>query len=318
MIEMVRGLLAGERRALSRAITLAESTRPEDSRLLSEILREIQPHTGKSLRLGISGVPGAGKSTFIEKVGCHWIDQGHRLAVLAVDPSSPRSGGAILGDKTRMIELSSRPQAFIRPSPAGNHSGGVNRRSRESIYLCEAAGYDRILIETVGVGQNEVAVASMTDLFLLLMLPNSGDELQGMKKGVLEIADLVIINKADLDPLAASRARADLVSALHFRSEEVPVILISALTGEGLPELDRALLAKQKELDLALKRGRQQGQWFLDSFAEKLRALIDDNRILQKRKEELLFSVSTGHKLPEIAAEELFQAFLDEWKIGNP
>ena len=189
----------GDRRAIAKAITLLESTHPEKLDQGQELLEELLPETGKSLRIGITGVPGVGKSTFIEAFGMRLIEAGHRVAVLAVDPSSPITGGSILGDKTRMQQLSSHPQAFVRPSPSSGVLGGVTRRTRETMLLCEAAGYDVIIVETVGVGQSETMGASMVDLFLVLMLPNAGDELQGIKKGILELADLIVINKADGD-----------------------------------------------------------------------------------------------------------------------
>ncbi|MBY0431424.1 MAG: methylmalonyl Co-A mutase-associated GTPase MeaB, partial [Rhodospirillales bacterium] len=204
---LAAGLRAGQRRALARAITLVESTRPDHRRAAEALLEQVLPNTGRSVRLGISGVPGVGKSTFIEALGLHLTRQEHRIAVLAVDPSSPRSGGSILGDKTRMEELSRDERAFIRPSPSGCTLGGVARRTREVMLLCEAAGFDVVIIETVGVGQSETAVADMVDMFLLLLVPGGGDELQGIKKGIVELADLVVVNKADGD-LAAAAERA--------------------------------------------------------------------------------------------------------------
>jgi LAO/AO transport system kinase len=205
-----------KRRALAKSITLIESTLPEHRAQADELLTRILPHTGQALRLGISGVPGVGKSTFIEVLGLYLISQGHRLAVLAVDPSSSVSGGSILGDKTRMERLSVNPNAFIRPSPSKGTLGGVAEKTREAILLCEAAGFDVVMVETVGVGQSETTVASMTDLFVLMQLPNAGDDLQAIKKGVMELADLVVINKADLDPGAATRAEAQITSALRL------------------------------------------------------------------------------------------------------
>ncbi|MDW8258936.1 MAG: methylmalonyl Co-A mutase-associated GTPase MeaB, partial [Gammaproteobacteria bacterium] len=257
---------AGDRRALAKAITLVESQREADESAAQALLDALLPDAGASLRIGVSGVPGAGKSTLIEALGLKLLDHDHRVAVLAVDPSSSLSGGSILGDKTRMERLSVHPRAFIRPSPAGAALGGVTARSREVILLCEAAGYDRIVVETVGVGQSEAAVAGMTDVFLLLQLPNAGDELQAMKKGVLELADIVIVNKADLDPNAAERAARQLESALRMvrpRHEgwSVPVVVVSALTGAGFGPL----IAK------------------LDDYAEQMRAngRFADNRRAQ-------------------------------------
>jgi len=251
---LVAGVLGSDphaqRRAIAKAITLLESTRAEHRQQADELLNALLPHTGKSFRLGISGVPGVGKSTFIEALGLFLIAQGHRVAVLAVDPSSSVSGGSILGDKTRMERLSADERAFIRPSPAGGTLGGVAAKTREAMLVCEAAGYGVVIVETVGVGQSETAVAGMTDMFVLLQLPNAGDDLQAIKRGVMELADLVVINKADLDEAAATRARAQITSALrlfgqqghphharHDRSLWHPLVLqLSALRGTGLAE----------------------------------------------------------------------------------
>ena len=207
---------AVQRRAMAKAITLLESTRADHRAQADDVLTAILPHTGQSIRVGISGVPGVGKSTLIEALGLHLIAQGHRVAVLAVDPSSSVSGGSILGDKTRMEHLSVHPQAFIRPSPSSGTLGGVAEKTRESIAVCEAAGYDVVIVETVGVGQSETAVARMTDMFVLMQLPNAGDDLQAIKKGVMELADLVVINKADIDAAAATRAQALITSSLRL------------------------------------------------------------------------------------------------------
>jgi LAO/AO transport system kinase len=233
----------GNRRALARAITLIESTRLDHRDTAEALLEQLIPYAGKSIRLGISGVPGVGKSTFIECFGQHIIKQGHKLAVLAVDPSSKRSGGSILGDKTRMEDLSRNPNAFIRPSPAGQTLGGVARRTRETMILCEAAGYDVILIETVGVGQSETAVADMTDMFLLMLLPGGGDELQGIKKGIVELADLILVNKADGDMgQIAKLSAAQYFSALQLlrpRSKywNAQVLTCSALKNVGIDDI---------------------------------------------------------------------------------
>ena len=232
---------------MAKAITLLESTRTDHRVQADELLTGLLPHTGKSFRLGISGVPGVGKSTFIEALGLYLIGQGHRVAVLAVDPSSTVSGGSILGDKTRMEHLSVHPDAYIRPSPSSGTLGGVAEKTRESMLVCEAAGYDVVIVETVGVGQSETAVANMTDMFCLLQLPNAGDDLQAIKKGVMELADLVVINKADIDANAATRAEAQITSALrllglhgnpdHAHHDEMlwhpKVVKISALLGQG-------------------------------------------------------------------------------------
>ena len=244
--------MAGEgtaqRRAIAKAITLLESTRADHRTEADELLTALLPHTGKSFRLGISGVPGVGKSTFIEVLGLYLIDQGHRVAVLTVDPSSTVSGGSILGDKTRMEKLSVHERAYIRPSPSSGTLGGVAEKTREAMLVCEAAGYDVVIVETVGVGQSETAVANMTDMFVLMQLPNAGDDLQAIKKGVMELADLVVINKADIDPDAATRAEAMIMSSLrllglhgapghdpHNEQQWHPkVIQLSALLGQGI------------------------------------------------------------------------------------
>ena len=213
---ITQGTGARQRRAIAKAITLLESTRADHRAQADALLNDLLPHTGRSFRLGLSGVPGVGKSTFIEVLGLHLIEQGHRVAVLTIDPSSTVSGGSILGDKTRMEKLSVHERAYIRPSPSSGTLGGVAEKTREAMLVCEAAGYDVVIVETVGVGQSEVAVAGMTDMFALMQLPNAGDELQAIKKGVTELADLVLINKADLDADAATRAQAQITSAMRF------------------------------------------------------------------------------------------------------
>lgn len=249
-------ILSGNRRALGKAITLVESTRAEDQSVSGELLSALIHHSGNSLRIGISGVPGAGKSSFIESLGMMLIEQGHKVAVLAVDPSSPFSGGSILGDKTRMERLLAQDNAFIRPSPTAGSLGGVSQKTRESIILCEAAGYDIILVETVGVGQSEFEVASMTDLFLLLMIPGAGDALQGIKRGILELADVLVVHKADGDNIPkATLARQELAMGLqylqpHYDDIPVEILLCSSLTGDGLSEVWKhvhTVLTKLKE-----------------------------------------------------------------------
>jgi LAO/AO transport system kinase len=238
--DLATSLRAGDRRALARAVTLIESTRADHREQAERLIESILPHTGGATRLGITGPPGAGKSIFIERFGLDGLKRGHKLAVLAVDPASKRGGGAILGDKTRMAELARSPAAFIRPSPSGEATGGVGRRTREAILVCEAAGFDTIIVETVGAGQSETTVAEMTDMFVLILPPAAGDELQGLKRGVIELADLVLINKADGELLDhASRAAADYANALRLIPPaapgwEVPVRAISALTGAGV------------------------------------------------------------------------------------
>ncbi len=240
---LAQRLVGADRRALAKAITLIESTRPLDRAAADALLGEILPHAGGAIRIGLSGTPGAGKSTFIEAFGTYLTAAGHKVAVLAVDPSSRRSGGSILGDKTRMERLSRNPAAFIRPSPAGAELGGVARRTREAIVAGEAAGFDVVRGETVGVGQSETAVADMTDLFVLIHAPGGGDELQGVKRGIMELADMVVVNKADGDLLpAARRSAADLKGALHLmrpkhKGWRVPVLLVSALEEKGIAEV---------------------------------------------------------------------------------
>lgn len=306
-------VLAGDRRALGKAITLVESTRPDHRADAVDLLRAVLPHTGGGYRLGISGPPGVGKSTFIDAFGCHVVDRGLRLAVLAVDPSSGRSGGSILGDKTRMEELAKRPEAFIRPSPAGRTLGGVARRTREAMLLCEAAGFDAVLVETVGVGQSETMVAEMVDLFCLLAGPGGGDELQGVKRGVMELAELVVVTKADGDLApAAGRAAADLRHALQLmrpiHDEWQPrVLTTSAMTGAGLAEVwdavvdHRQALAASGALDRL--RARQREQWL---WSELRDGLLD--RFLDRAGDEIdsaLRRVRAGAILPTVAADDL-------------
>jgi len=239
----VEGVLSGSRTVLARAITLVESTNPEHERLAQQVLTRVLPHTGKAQRIGISGVPGAGKSTFIDAFGSYLTGLGHKVAVLAIDPSSRVSGGSILGDKTRMQRLANDPNAFVRPSPSAGSLGGVARKTREASLLCEAAGYDVVVIETVGVGQSETTVGEMVDFFLVLMLPNAGDELQGIKKGILELVDLIAVNKADgTNVEAANRAARQYEMALRYvrpagAAWQVPVLTCSALEGRGLDRI---------------------------------------------------------------------------------
>ncbi|GHF33237.1 LAO/AO transport system kinase [Deinococcus metalli] len=285
-------LLAGNRRALARAITLVESTRPEHEAQAQALLAQVAAHAGRSVRIGLTGVPGVGKSTFIEALGLRLVDAGHRVAVLAVDPTSARTGGSIMGDKTRMPGLTVHPHAFIRPSPSGGTLGGVARRTRETLALCEAAGYDTVLVETVGVGQSETHVAAMTDVFVLLTLPNAGDELQGIKRGIMELADLCVVNKADVDPAAAVRAQTELRTALTLLAPHGavwrPVALrASARTGEGLAEVWAAVEAYLRVTDVAARRRAQTAAWFDDLLRESawraFQAGIDPARLSSVR-----------------------------------
>jgi LAO/AO transport system kinase len=291
--EYVAGILAGDRAILSRAITLIESSSRLHESQAQEVLQRLLPHTGKARRVGITGVPGVGKSTFIEAFGCHLTQRGRSVAVLAIDPSSVRSGGSILGDKTRMERLSVEPRAFIRPSPTGGNLGGVARRTRETMLLCEAAGFDTVLVESVGVGQSEIALRSMVDFVLLLLLPGSGDELQGIKKGIIEMADAVLINKADGDNRQrAEQTRADQDAALHYAQPATPgwkteVSLCSAQTGEGVPEAWERIEKFYAELEpkgvIAKRREQQAGEWLSDLIREELqRRFYQDPRVKAK------------------------------------
>lgn len=309
----LEGIRRGDRRALARAITLVESTRPADRDVARALVAGATEHAGDAVRIGISGAPGAGKSTLIEALGNHIIDAGHRLAVLAVDPSSSLSGGSILGDRTRMPTLSRRPEAFVRPSPSGTTSGGVARRTRETVVLCEAFGCDVVLVETVGVGQSEIAVAGMTDLFLLLIAPGSGDDLQGIKRGVMELADVVCITKADGDLApAASRAAADHRAALRLLAPRDPelraaVHTVSSVEGDGVAELWDVLVAAHGTLRdsgaLARRRAAQAVQWMWDEVRAALvaRAAGADAAAV----EGLRARVARGELAPADAAEAL-------------
>jgi LAO/AO transport system kinase len=287
--DLLGGESMAQRRAMAKAITLLESTRTEHREQGDQLLTALLPHTGRSLRVGISGVPGVGKSTFIEALGLSLIGLGHRVAVLAIDPSSSLSGGSILGDKTRMEQLSVHPRAYIRPSPSSGTLGGVAEKTRESMLICEAAGYDVVIVETVGVGQSETAVANMTDMFCLLQLPNAGDDLQAIKKGVMELADLVVINKADLDAAAATRAQAQITSALrlfglhgnpdHAHHDTTlwhpTAIQMSALQGQGIDEFWRLVQQFQSTQTangrLAQRRQQQSLAWMWERIESGLR-----------------------------------------------
>jgi LAO/AO transport system kinase len=309
---------AGDRRALARAITLVESGRAADRSRAEDLLATLLPQTGGALRIGISGAPGVGKSSLIEAFGLFLVAAGHRVAVLAIDPSSPVSGGSILGDKTRMAELARMPAAFIRPSPASGTLGGVARRTREAGLLCEAAGFDTVLVETVGVGQSETAVAEMVDLFLLVLPPAGGDELQGIKKGIVELADIVLINKADGDLLpAAQRAAAAYRAALQMlrqadTSWSVPVLLVSALRREGFAALwdeitrFRAALGAQR---LAARRARQGIAWMWREVDAGLRAALEADRGTAALMGQLEAAIVAGTLSPVAAARQILEAF---------
>ena len=321
-VPVLEEILQGKRRAMAKAITLLESTHPESFEQGQDLLESLLPYAGKSLRIGITGVPGVGKSTFIEAFGLFLIEQGHRVAVLAVDPSSPLTGGSIMGDKTRMNELAQQQDAFIRPSPSSGILGGVARKTRETVLICEAAGYDIVIVETVGVGQSETLVASMVDFFLLLMLPNAGDELQGIKKGILELADLVVINKSDGEQESlAKTAQAKYRKALHFLSSTktswTPQILrCSALEKRGMDTVWKSAKNYRKALldsgEWEKQRQDQTEKWMWSLVEEGLLKSFRNHPNLQKRIPELQKSVNSGKMLPTTAARQL----LDSWQIG--
>jgi LAO/AO transport system kinase len=311
---LVEGVLAGQRRALAKAITLIESTRADHQQRARQVLNVLLPETGRAIRVGISGVPGAGKSTFIEALGIWLIERGKRLAVLAVDPSSSVSGGSILGDKTRMEQLCQRAEAFIRPSPSAGSLGGVAEKTREAMLLCEAAGFDVIIVETVGVGQSETTVAGMVDIFCLLQLPNAGDDLQAIKKGIVEIADLVVINKADIDPQATAVARAQWRNALHMLRPASPnwappVLTASALHKEGIPEFWEAIEQYRTALtptgEFAAKRQHQSLSWMWQLIDAGLRQHFRHHPGVRANLPELAQSVQQGRTTPAAAAHAL-------------
>jgi len=308
------------RRALAKAITLLESSLPAHRAQADALLTACLPHSGGAVRLGLSGVPGVGKSSFIEALGLHLIQQGHRVAVLAVDPSSSLSGGSILGDKTRMERLSVQEAAFIRPSPSRGVLGGVASHTRELIRIVEAAGYDVVIVETVGVGQSEVAVAGMTDCFCLLQLPNAGDELQAIKRGVMELADLVVIHKADLDAAAAMRAQVQIVSSLRLHGQAhgpghgglaAPEVLqASSLTGQGVAEVWQAVQRQQAAQDRDARRHRQDIAWLHERIQAGLQQAFHDHAAVAARLPGLEQAVRAGTLAASTAARDLLTLFL--------
>ncbi|HEX4831041.1 MAG TPA: methylmalonyl Co-A mutase-associated GTPase MeaB [Trebonia sp.] len=313
-------VLAGSRGGIARAITLVESSRPDHRALAQHVLNRLLPHAGQARRVGITGVPGVGKSTFIDVLGGLLIDRGHRVAVLAVDPSSTRSGGSILGDKTRMTRLATDPQAFVRPSPTAGTLGGVARATRESLVVMAAAGYDVLLVETVGVGQSETLVAEMTDTFLLLALARTGDQLQGIKKGVLELADIVAVNKAD-GPHAdeARRAARELTGALRLLGKPAdgwatPVVTCSAATGDGVPEVWDLVARHEQALrdsgELDRRRRDQQVSWMWSLVRDQLLDRLRDSPGVRAMTPELEHGVRAGTLTPGLAAQQLVAAFL--------
>ena len=325
---IVQGSALPQRRAIAKAITLLESTRDDHRAQADALLTSLLPHTAKSFRLGISGVPGVGKSTFIEALGLYLIDKGHRVAVLAVDPSSSISGGSILGDKTRMEKLSMHERAYIRPSPSSGTLGGVAEKTREAMLVCEAAGYDMVLVETVGVGQSETAVANMTDMFVLLQLPNAGDDLQAIKKGVMELADLVVINKADLDAAAATRAQAQISSSLrllglhghpeHAHHDETiwhpKVIQLSALSGQGIDGFWAAVLAfktvQSANGGMVARRQHQALSWMWERIEAGLKSAFAHDPAVRALLPKLSEEVEHGRLAASTAARNLLSVHL--------
>jgi LAO/AO transport system kinase len=313
--QIARDIRAGDRTVLSRAITLIESKRADHRRTAAALTQALIENTGEAIRVGITGAPGVGKSTTIDALGSMLTRKGRKIAVLAVDPSSQRTGGSILADKTRMARLTSDLNAFIRPSPASGTLGGVAAKTRETLLLCEAAGYDVILVETVGVGQSEIAVADMTDFFLALMLPGAGDELQGLKKGIVELADMIAINKADGDNLSrAKAAAAEYRAALHILTPRspnwaVPLVTYSALTGDGIAALWQHVLDHRDKLtasgELAARRGEQQVKWMWSMLDERLFAPVRSDRALKAALPRIEAEVAAGRLAPNAAVEQI-------------
>jgi LAO/AO transport system kinase len=318
LTSLARSIRAGERAALARAITLIESRRADHQAAARALVQDLLPQTGGAVRVGITGVPGVGKSTTIDALGISLTGQGHKVAVLAVDPSSTRTGGSILADKTRMPRLSADPNAFVRPSPASGTLGGVAAKTRECLLLCEAAGYDVVLVETIGTGQSETAVADMTDFFLVLMLPGAGDELQGLKKGVVELADMLAINKADGDNVVrAKAAAAEYRAALHIIGAHSPhwappVVTYSALTGEGVAELWTTILDHRERMTAAgehtARRREQQVKWLRTMLEERVLTRLTSDPRLKPKLARIEAAVADGKLSPSLAVEEIAKA----------
>jgi len=319
MQEYIRGVLVHDRRAIAKTITLIESCHIGHKELAHSIINCLMPYTGKAIRIGITGVPGAGKSTFIESLGMFLLSKGHRVAVLAVDPSSGRSGGSVMADKMRMERLLASDNAFIRPSPSGGTLGGVASKTRETMMVCEAAGFDVIIVETVGVGQSETAVASMVDFFLVLMIAGAGDQIQGIKKGILELADAVAINKADGDNIdKAERARRDYETAMHFLSPSLacwtpPVMICSGKKMAGIIELWDTVLEHRKKMieagEFVMKRKRQSIDWLWSLVEVGIKERLFYNTEVREFMDRIISEVESGIKIPTAAAAELLAKF---------
>ena len=313
--DLARDIHSGDRATLARAITLIESKRADHRSTAHRLVQELLPFTGKAVRLGITGAPGAGKSTTIDALGTYLTGKGHKVAVLAVDPSSTRTGGSILGDKTRMAQLASDANAFVRPSPSSGTLGGVAAKTRETMLICEAAGYDVVIVETVGIGQSETAVADMTDFFLVLMLPGAGDELQGLKKGIVELADMIAVNKADGDNIERAKlAAAEYRAALNILTPQStnwspPVITYSALTGNGIADLWTQVTAHKDKMtasgDLAERRRDQQVKWMYAMLEERLTARLRSDPLVRGKLKSTEAQVAAGKLAPTLAVEEI-------------
>jgi LAO/AO transport system kinase len=312
---LARGLCAGDRTVLSRAITLIESKRADHRRSAAALMQAILPHSGRAVRVGITGAPGVGKSTLIDALGSMLTAQKRKVAVLAVDPSSRRTGGSILADKTRMARLANDPNAFVRPSPSSGTLGGVAAKTRETMLVCEAAGYDVVLVETIGVGQSEIAVADMTDFFLVLALPGAGDELQALKKGVVELADMIGVNKADADNIPRAKlAASQFAAALHILSPRSPhwsppVVTCSARTGDGIDSLWSHVLDHRQRLtasgELKARRGEQQVKWMWTMLEERLFEPVRSERAVKSAMPRIEADVAAGRLAPSAAVEKI-------------
>lgn len=319
--EYVEGVLANDRSVLGRAITLVESQADKHQQIAQEVLSRLNPHGTEAIRLGITGIPGAGKSTFIETLGLHVIEQGYRVAVLAIDPSSSISRGSILGDKTRMNRLAQHWESFVRPSPTSGALGGAGRKTREAIRICEAAGYDAVIVETVGVGQNEVAVRGMVDFLLILQIAGGGDELQGIKKGIIELADAIVVNKADGDnKIAAEAARQEIATALHYLKKspgewQPRTATCSALTGEGISEIWQMICEFREETTSAgafqERRNQQALDWMHALLSDRLLRRFYQNPDVLAAMQEAEASLKKGQTTPESAAEMILKKFSD-------